>query len=235
MQSTDEIIATNNKFEIQKAIAASDMCKLLTILLNLPTKELADGILNGSFMDDVVEIFRELGVADSRIETIKIQLGVLQEEILDNALFFSAMRQEYTRLFTHPKQPVIAIYETLFRFKPETKNQYKPVLFISPAALDARRCYKEAGFVSSNKANESDDHMAIEMEYMSYLYLQKAKALSEGNQEKAKKQDLQLKGFIEVHLQKWGGEFFDSCIASSESEEYKVLGRIGNVFLSTIL
>lgn len=235
MQGIDELTVTDNHFEFRRATAASDMCCLLAMLLNLPTRELADGILDGSLMEDVVAIFEELEIMDSRTETIKVCLGALQEGISDHALFFTAMRQEYTRLFTHPKHPVIAIYETLFRFKPETKNQYKPVLFISPAALDARRCYQEAGFASSRKANESEDHMALEMEYISYLYLQKAKALSEGNQETAQKYDLQIKEFIEVHLQKWGGDFFASCIAASESEVYKVLGRIGSVFLSTII
>jgi len=233
MQSADKLTA--NELEIERSIAASDMYRLLAMLLNLPTQEMVDGILNGSFAEDVMAIFEELGFMDNRTETIKAQLDALQEGISDKAEFFTAMRQEYTRLFTHPKQPAVEIYETLFTFKPETKNQQKPTLFISPAAMDAQRCYKQAGLMKSKEANEPEDHMATEMEFMAYLYLQKAKALNEGNQEEVAKRDEQVKEFNELHLQKWGVDFFESCISSSESGVYQTLGQIGSAFLSRML
>lgn len=231
MQSTDELTVTANELEIQRSIAASDMYRLLAIFLNLPTQEIVNGILDGSLAEDVVAIFEELGLIDSRTEAIKSQLDTLQEGISDKEEFFTAMRREYTRLFTHPKQPAIRIYETLFTFKHGTNNQEIPALFISPAAMDAERCYRQAGLVRSKKVNEPEDHMATEMEFMAYLYLQKAKGLNEANQEEVTKRDEQIKEFIELHLQKWGVDFFDSCISSSESGIYQTLGQIGSAFL----
>lgn len=235
MQSTDELTVTANELEIQRSMAAADMYRLLAIFLNLPTQEMVGGILDGSLAEDVVAIFEELGFIDSRTEAIKAQLEGLQEGISNKPEFFTAMRREYTRLFTHPKQPAVEIYETLFTFKPETKNQKKPVLYISPAAMDAEHCYRQAGLERSKEANEPEDHMATEMVFMAYLYLQKAKGLYEGNQEEVVKRDEQITEFIERHLQKWGVDFFGRCISSSESRVYQTFGQIGSEFLSRML
>lgn len=233
MASTDQL--TDRELEIQRLIAASDMYHLLALSLNLPTREMTAGILDGSFAADVMAIFEELGFADAKTEAIKVQLAALQEGTSDQAEFFTAMRREYTRLFSHPTQPAVEIYEALFAFKPETKNQPKPTLFISPAAMDAQRCYKQAGLVRSQENNESEDYMLTELEFMAFLYLQKAKALSESNQEEAAKRDEQIKEFSELHLQKWGVDFFESCISASKSGVYQTLGRIGSAFLSRML
>lgn len=232
MQSTDESMI--NELEIQKSIAASDMYSLLSMLLHLPTEEIAAGILDGSLAEDVLAIFEELGFSDNRIETIKTKLGALQR-ISGKDELLTEMRREYTRLFAHPKKPAIDIYETLFLFQPQEGQKDKPTLFISPAAMDAQRCYKQAGLVKSKEANEPEDHMATEMEFMAYLYMQKAKALNEDNQEGLAQRNEQIKEFSELHLRKWGIDFFDSCISSSERDVYRTFGQIGSTFMSKML
>lgn len=233
MQSTDEFTAT--ELQIQRCIAASDMYRLLSMFLNLPTEEMAVGIFDGTLAEDVSQIMEELRFQDKRIETIRVKLCDLQAEISGKNELLTEMRREYTRLFTHPKQPAIDIYETLFLFIPEAGNKQKPSLFISPAALDAERCYKQAGLQRSKEANEPGDHMATEMEFMSYLYYQKAKALNENNQEEIEQRNKQIKEFSDLHLQKWGIDFFDRCVSASESNVYQTFSQVGSIFLSNML
>lgn len=233
MPSTKGIIT--KEIEVQHAVAASDMYQLLSRFLHLPTEEIAVGILEGSLTNDVREIFKELGVYDSRIEEINSRLQALQGKTAEKNEYLSALRQEYTRLFTHPRKPVIDIYETFFLFQPEDSGQDKPTLFISPAALDAERRYKQAGLVRAKEFNEPADHIATELEFMAYLYWQLAKALQEDNRKEITQRKEQIKEFAKYHLQKWAMDFFTRCTSDSQTEVYQIYGLIGSTFLNKVL
>jgi TorA maturation chaperone TorD len=220
--------------DIQEAIAASDMYQLLSMSLHLPTQEIAAGLLDGSLAEDVLAILGELDFSLETIEKFRTNFLEIQNNKQTQEELLSKMRQEYTRLFSHPKEPEVAIYETLFRYDPEN-DEGKPSLFISPAALDAERCYKKAGLVMSKELNEPGDHMATEMEFMMYLYLQKAKALQENKSDELSRREAEIKEFTDLHLRKWAKEFFDLCSTESSSEVYRVFGQIGSSFMAKIL
>lgn len=228
--------ATNRpEAEIQRALAASDMYQLLSRSLHLPTEEIAMGLLDGSLAEDVLTILAELNLSAAEIGKIRtkfraaISEGITQEEL------HAEMRREYTRLFTHPQKPAVDIYESAFRYTLEGGKEKKPALFISPAALDAERCYKKAGLVMAKEVNEPGDHMATEMEFMMFLCLQKAKALQENNQEELAKREGEIQEFQRIHLQKWAKDFFNRCTSSSRSEVYRTLGEIGSIFMTEML
>ncbi|MEM5816586.1 MAG: molecular chaperone TorD family protein, partial [Desulfitobacterium hafniense] len=143
--------------------------------------------------------------------------------------------RDYKRLFTQPKQQAVGIYETMFLYQPEEGTSEKPVLFVSAAALDAERCYRQAGLVRAKEVNEPADHMATEMEFMSYLWLQKAIALRENDQEGLNKRNEQIREFSEIHLRKWAIAFYDECFLSSKTDVYQTFGQIGSVFMGNML
>ncbi|AFM00389.1 MULTISPECIES: molecular chaperone [Desulfitobacterium] len=220
--------------EMQTAIAASDLYQLLAMWLQLPTREIAAGLLNGSLAEDVLAIFDELGFPAHLQKGLKSVFSQIQEESKSQEELFSDLRKEYTRLFTHPKQPQIHIYESLFLFNPEG-DEARPSLFISPAALDAERCYKKAGVARAKEVNEPGDHMATEMEFMMFLYLQKAKALQEGDRTEVERRGKEIQEFYEIHLQKWAKEFFARCSTLSEHPFFKTVGEIGSIFMKEML
>lgn len=231
----DTVELTTQELKIQKAVAASDMYKLLALMLSLPTEEIAAGIFDGSLAKDVKAIFGELGFVDRRVGAISDRLGTLQEGISGEKELFTGLRQEYTRLFSHPVRPAIQIYETLFLYKPEGRDAERPPLFVSPAAMDAGRCYRQAGLVRSKTANEPEDHMATEMEFMAYLYFHLAKALNENDQEGLAHREGQIREFSQGHLQKWAVDFFESCISASENSVYQTVGLVGSTFIDNML
>lgn len=235
--STKRVNNQENEQEqaIQNALAASDMYQLLAMLLHLPTEEIVLGLLDGSLGADISAIFQELDFPRDEIEKIRTKLIALQGNLNLKSELLTEMRQEYTRLFTHPQKPLVGIYETMFLFKPDEEGEERPSLFISPAALDAERCYKKAGLIMSKELNEPGDHMATEMEFMMYLYLQKAKALQENNSAGLTRREEEIKEFADLHLRKWAKEFFALCSTESKSEVYRVLGQIGSSFMAKML
>jgi len=226
-------MTNDRELEYQKAVAASDMFQLLSMPMRLPKKEMAAGLLDGSITEDVTTIFRELGFNLENTQTIEEAFIKIKECGKNEDELLSELRQEYTRLFTHPKKPAIAIYEAIFRYKPG-KGEAPPVLFISPAALDAERCYKKAGLKMSKEINESGDHMATEMEFMMYLYQQKAKAIRENAEADLARRNEEIAEFNRLHLKRWAVEFFEKCKVASKSEVYRLIGETGSLFLADV-
>jgi len=232
---TDSEELNRKQPEIEKSVAASDMYRLLFMSMDFPTEELASGLLDGGFEKDAAAIFEELGFPVEDREKIRSGLIACKGNEKNSNQLLTEMRREYTRLFTHPKKPAVALYETTFRYDPEDALQSKPALFISPAARDAERCYKKAGLVMSGEVNEPADHIATQMEFMMYLYLQKAKSIRAGSHADLGIIEDQIREFIQAHLQKWAKDFFGQCVSASQIHAYKAIGEMGRICMERML
>ncbi len=220
--------------DIQKAITTSDMFQILSLLLHIPTPEIIAGLLDGSLPEDILTILGELNFSVEVIEKFKTDFLLIQNSNMTKEELLLEMRREYTRLFSHPQEPEIAIYETMFRYNPETGEE-RPSLYISPTALDAERCYKKAGLIMSKELNEPSDHIATEMEFMTYLYTRKAIALKNHLEEELAAREAQIIEFKETHLKKWAKAFFETLASINNSDYYKIVGEIGRIFMVEIL
>ena len=230
----EEIMKNSNEYDIRKAIATSDMFQLLSILLYLPTPEIVKGLSDGSLSQDILIVLSELGFSVEIVEEFEKGFLLMQNSDQTGEKLLTEMRREYTRLFFHPREPEIAIYETMFRYDSKT-GESQPSLYISPAALDAERCYKKAGLAMSKEINEPSDHMAIELEFMTYLYTQKAIALKNNLEEEISRRDAEIIEFKEAHLKKWAIAFFNKLATVNHSNYYKIIGEIGSIFMTDIL
>lgn len=208
---------------IEKLLACSDMYQLLSVFLSLPSSEMVDGIAGGTLKQDVIDIFDELQVEQEQVLAATTTLTAFAENInVDKKALLSTLRQEYTRMFRHPKEPKVDIYEALFLWelkenKDLNKNP-KPRLFVSPAAMDCERLYKRAGLVGSKELNESADYFATQLEFMMAVYTKAAKARQENDEQQLKELDLIIEEFSSLHLDRWALLFFQKCKRVSQNE-----------------
>lgn len=220
--------------QLNQAFAASDFYQLLSLSLQWPTQELAEALLEGGYQSDAQNILEELGCnrddilqASDRLEELK-QFEGGAEKLLEQ------MRQDYTRLFNHPVQPVIGIYESMFTETPNEKKE-DVVLFLNPTALDVERCFKEAGVQLTRTSKEPADHMATELEFMMFLYGKKGAALKEENQANLEKTEKSIEQFNSLHLLKWVNRFFIRLESESAILPYQGIARLAKVGLNKIL
>lgn len=215
------------------AFATSDFYQLLSVSLQFPSEELAKAMSEGSYREDGISILEELSCSKVDILPVVEGFNRLSETNGTAEQLFTQMRQEYTRLVNDPKQPLIPIYESLFLYEPK-ENGEKPMLFLNQIAADVERCYKEAG---ANVTNQSEpaDHMAIELEFMMFLYGNKGKMLKEQNQEGLAKINKLIQHFENRHVGKWGFPFFERLEVQAAIEPYKVLAQLANVGLRQVL
>lgn len=222
-----------NDQDMQKAYATSDLYQLLSLSLRLPAGELAEALLDGSYAQDGISILKELSADSEDIIKAEQALITIKSKAEEITSFLVEMRQEYTRLFDDPKKPAISIYETLFLRDPEDKQGV--MLFMSPAALDAERCYKEAGVALVNQTAEPPDHMATELEFMMYLYAKKGKAIQGNDLKELETLNKQIRQFEELHLERWGIEFFTQLQDKGKGSIYQGIAWIGKAGLKKVL
>ena len=143
------------------------------------------------------------------------------------------MRQEYTRLFNDPKNPQLALYESLFLFKKKESGE-KPMLFLSSEAVDAEKAYQEAGVKVDKMFREPADHIATELEFMMFLSAKKGQALQEQDEEELDKISKLIEKFQQKHLGKWGYDFFASLETETGLECYRLIAKIAKAGLERL-
>jgi TorA maturation chaperone TorD len=220
-----------------RLVAISDLFRLLSILLRLPTDEVVCAVSEEVIEKDLRQIAGEIGFDDLGRQATKEALDMLAKQRVEGTLSLTELRIEFTRLFSHPDTPAIHICECLFLFwsrNPNGKPEEAPRLFISPAAFDAEQHYRKAGFIRSPSINEPADSMATQMEFLYNLFAAKAVALDENNLENLAFLDECIEGFLRDHLQKWAVGFFDQCVEKSKNALYQAVGLVGGALVKQL-
>lgn len=102
---------------------------------------------------------------------------------------------EYTKLFVGPPSPAAAPWETMYRGENVTVG-------FGQATFEMRELLREAGLEVRNANNQYEDHMGIELLYLSELC--RREATGEGATESA-----DIAAFIEQHPLAWIEPFLD--------------------------
>lgn len=230
--SNDSPISKTTSAELAYALGCADFFQLMSMFCFNPTTELAQGVLDGSVTEDVRAIFADVGIDPHKAATERLD-GVCNENYTDENLR-SMLRQDYTALFTHPKEPLSSLYEMQFRDLRDHREA-PSTLFLNEAALHAEQCFRAAGLALSDaKSREPGDHMGIELEFMAYLHTQLAAALSEGDAAAQERWEKAISDFL-PHLESWGCDFFAGCENSKQGVVYPWLGTAGRAFLEEYL
>ncbi|MBP3657333.1 MAG: molecular chaperone TorD family protein [Clostridia bacterium] len=210
---------------IETMISLADACQLLAIALRYPTQELAQGIADGSYAADLAACLQELGLC----EAAAAAQAALADAKAENLL--SAMRTEYTGLFLVPKREKVFIHESRFLY-PEDENPKDYVMFVSPCALHAEQCYKDAGVRVRKDLHEPPDHAATEMEFMSHLYRCAAQATAEGRDERIWL--LRAKAFTKAHIAKWMADFCTQTEEKTQLPAYAAIAAAGRAVVTAL-
>lgn len=133
--------------------------------------------------------------------------------------FHEELSWEYTKLFIGPSEKGILPYE----------SQYTEKNFTGKAVLAAKERYKKAGVEKVMDCNEPEDHVALELGFMSYLCRHMSEKLGSG--EEIRDELAIQREFLDECLSKWVPRFCDDIIKSRESDFYRGIAQITKGFL----
>ena len=191
-----------------------------TFLKNLFFVEPEKSYLQGLLKEDHVSDFPY-----SRYnEKIKTGLDGLKKSLedmdLDNENVISKLRWDYTRMFIGPDSLPAPPWESSYVNKDK--------LLFQEETLQVRRSYLKYNFVGSNYPHEADDHIALELDFMSKLSVKVIESI-EANKELENILEILIdqKSFLEEHLNKWVFEFAKKIKECAETDYF--------IFISDIL
>lgn len=110
-----------------------------------------------------------------------------------------SLKSDYMKLFVGPYKLLAPPWESVYR------SAFH--LVCQEPFLEVRKLYREAGLVLNK--DFLDDHIGIELEFMSYL--------TKNNMNELKER------FVNEHLIKWVPDFCDDCLKHAQTSFYKEL------------
>ena len=189
------------------ALARYNLFQLLASTFYDPTPDFVQQLINGSFLAELQGYFSDLishhAVGMEALDPLRAYQAKLSST--DPASLLSELKVEYVRLFLGPGRPVVQPYETFY--DEASAGSGKPLLIVSPAAMEVEKVYLEAGLVMITGRREPPDFFPIELEFLYYLCKKESDSWAAGDHIEAKKWRRRELMFIDGHLGKWGPQF----------------------------
>lgn len=151
----------------------------------------------------------------------------------------TAVSVEFTHLFVGPPSPAAAPWETFYRDKEVTSGFGHPT-------LEMRKALREVGLQVSNKNNQYDDHIGIELLYISTLCSSAASSLEESSNPTTGKESDVDKGcvggittsgikFIQIHPLSWIEKFHEAIRKEAKGGYYDNLVSLTQALLYSLV
>lgn len=224
----------SNLPELIRHVALADYCDLLALLLQTPTPEMIQGLINPGISEDYRSIASELKMDEAETDALCVALDDWRDVLARSEEPLSLVRREHTRLFAHPSKPVIPFYEGLFLSR-STSDEHpeNALLFVNEEASDAEKIYRRAGVECSTSMRVPPDCITTELEFCAHLHKEAARAVLDENDTACKSAEALLLDFEKQHVDKWFTAFFARCKTESRVALYSLVGSMGLALLGS--
>ena len=141
--------------------------QVMALLFLPPDEEMIERMAEGNLSSFIAPYVLSRGGNPDLLE------GFVVKE--DPAAFLAHLREEYDRLFLNPGGETISLVESFY--KPWSLDPGCPLAFatgkgllMGDSALHLLEIYRQCGLEMSEEFKSCPDHLAIELEFLSYLY-----------------------------------------------------------------
>jgi len=130
------------------------------------------------------------------------------------------LKVDYTRLFVGPFKLLAPPYGSFY---------LEDGRMMGESTVDVRNWYEKLGL--DVVINDAPDHIAMELEFMYYLAAKQIQATQEGNLQEIQLHRQEQRLFLCSHLTRWLPEFAKNVQENAQTEFYKELARLTEVFV----
>lgn len=179
-----------------------DAFSLVALAFDQPTRDLAAGLSDGSYTDDVADCLRELHLpdqADQSSTMLAAYAGRDPDEVRQE------LAVEHFRLFVGTRHSVVSPYESIHR---QRASGQPLTVMITGAAADVERTYADHGVIMAR--HEPPDHIAAMLWFVVRLLDRDADGV-----------DLPVIDFVERHLSGWLNDFCEQLKANTTESFYQ--------------
>jgi len=200
---------------LNQTVLRQALYRFLALLFLYPDKALLSDIQNGA---------KELLDSDHLWKD-----QVFAEKLMALTMFFDHFNLD-------DRKVIVDEYNRLFLIKPKAPPYESSYIKMSGQsegmiAADISAAYSRAGLLVNPEINELPDHIAVELEFMSFLCEKEQLAILEGNEEEALSAQKEQQNFIHKHLARWFPKFSKKTLSETKQRLYEILIQTTFVFL----
>ena len=134
------------------------------------------------------------------------------------------IRRDYNRLFFGPEPMIAPPYESVHRSQDR--------LVFERETLQVRAAYAEFALAAPRLNKEPDDHIALELSFLSTLCVRAMDLLDADDDASAARHLAGVRDFLAQHLLVWGPTCFDQAAAGATTSFYQGVARLGRATLA---
>ena len=158
---------------------------------------------------------------------------VIAEKLMALTMFLESINREC-------RKTIVDEYNRLFLVKPKAPPYESSYIKLSGQsegmiAAEISGIYGQAGLIVDPETNELPDHIAVELEFMSFLCEKEKIALQDGYQEGVITVQKQQQKFVDEHLACWYPKFAKQTLLETKKSLYEILTLTTFVFLKNEL
>lgn len=196
--------------------ARAALFNLMAQTFNYPDQMLVEKLVSGEFtatLNEWLGVLQPESAWTDRISVVEKKYTASGQNTADLLL---ELEKDYTRLFFSSKPRLVYLFESV----------YKEGKLLQESTFEIARLYYDAGLNLVDDFKLPPDHIAVEFEFMAYLYFNELAAVKKGNEEnEALAQKLQ-KEVLEKHLTNFGRTFAEKVVAHAATDFYKLMATV---------
>jgi len=153
--------------------ARAALNSLLAQALNYPDAKLVDSLRKGRFSSALHESLAMLGDTPLKGAIEKCKKEYLRKDSADKEEMLLELERDYTRMFFSSKPRLAYLFESV----------YSEGKLLQESTFEVARLYRGAGLVLNEDFRLPPDHIAVELEFLSFLFFKEIEGLKNGNKE----------------------------------------------------
>jgi len=155
--------------------AKAALHSVLAQAMNYPDAALVDSLRKGNFLTAISESLATLRSMSQKAELDRCGKQYLAKEACSKEEMLLELERDYTRMFFSSKPRLAYLFESVYR---EGK-------LLQESTLQIAGLYRDAGLMLSEDFRLPHDHIAVELDFLSFLFFKEAEGLKTGNKEQA--------------------------------------------------
>ncbi len=210
-------MGSNIEEDVRLTLLRSRLYQTLASALLYPDREFSLTVTTGRFSREIERLLKSVTGLKDRL-LIK-DWERMAKEVLSSEQLLNAYQQVFSHTISQTCPPCELEYERTHVFQ------------LTQQLADLSGFYKAFGAQLVEKTSERVDHIAVEMEFMSWLTLKEAYFIQEENGDAQQiVADAQRK-FFKDHLGRWAPLFLQKMLKQSPPEFYRIVAEAASSFL----
>lgn len=213
---------SENENRINRLQANAALFNLLAQAFNYPDTDLIESLCRGVFTNVMHDVAGDLNLAGSLAPELadleKIYAG--SDQAKETLLL--ELEKDYTHMFFSSKPRLVYLFESV----------YKEGKLLQDSTFEIARLYYEAGLNLVDDFKLPPDHIAVEFEFMAYLYFNEIEAVKNGNRENEDYAKKLQKDVLEKHLAAFGQAVAEKVMMHAGTKFYKCMAKVVTLILT---